>query len=179
MPKITINDDTLSAAAGDNLLSIARRNASHIWFVCDGRGLCQTCECRVKSGAEYLSEPSKIELDSMAESRRKDGYRLACQTRIAGPGPIDIISVAEEVRRKAVALVEGREGTTLLGNAKELAGSLTRFAIGFTRSMPFAAINAIPQVISKPPDIPGVRRYIRDSRRVFERVLRDTKTIGT
>ena len=179
MPKVTINDDALDAAAGDNLLTLARRNASHIWFVCDGRGLCQTCECKVQSGLENLSEPSKIEQDSIAESRRKEGYRLACQARVVGPGPVSVLSVAEEVRRKAVDLIEGKEGKSLLGHASDLASSLTRVALDFTRSIPAVAVHAIPQVISKPPDIPGVRRYIRDSRRVFERFLRETKTIGT
>ena len=179
MPKVTINDDTLDAAAGDNLLTLARKNASHIWFLCDGRGLCQTCECKVHSGRENLSEPSKIELDAIPESRREEGYRLACQAKFVGPGPVDLISVAEEVRRKAVALVEDKEGKSLLGKSSELAGSLTRVALDFTRSIPSVAMHAIPQVISKPPDIPGIRRYIRDSRRVFERVLKDTKAIGT
>ncbi len=178
MLKVTFNDDILNAAAGDNLLTLARKNASHIWFVCDGRGLCRTCECRVKSGAENLSEPSKIERDSITDSRRDEGYRLACQAKVVGPGPVEVISVAEEVRRKAVTLIEGKEGT-MLGNAGKLAESLTRFAVDFTRSIPTVAVNAIPKFLDKPPDIPGVRRYIRDSRRVFERILKDTKAIGT
>ncbi len=178
MPKVMINDDVLEAAAGDNLLTLARRNASHIWFVCDGRGLCQTCECKVRSGLESLSPPSKIELDALSDTRRKEGYRLACQSRVVGPGPVDVLSVAEEVKRKAVTVIEGKKGSTLLDNTRELASSLGRFAFDLTRSMPAVAMHAVPQVVSKPPDIPGVRRYIRDSRRVFERVLKDIKKIG-
>ena len=177
MPKVIVNDDVLNAAAGDNLLTLARRNASHIWFVCDGRGLCQTCECKVESGLESLSTPSKIELDALTETRRKEGYRLACQTKVVGPGTVSVLTVAEEVRRKAMDMIEGKKGKSLLGHASELAGSLTRVALDFTRSIPAVAMHAIPQVISKPPDFPGVRRYIKDSRRVFERILRDTKKI--
>ncbi len=179
MSKVIFNDDSLEAAAGDNLLTLARKNASHIWFVCDGRGLCQTCECKVQSGLENLSEPSKIELDALAKSRREEGYRLACQTRFVGPGTVTVLSVAEEVRRKAVDLIEGKEGKSFLGHASELASSLTRVAFDFTRSLPAVAVHAIPQVIDKPPDLPRIRRYIKDSRRVFERFLKDTKAMGT
>jgi ferredoxin len=173
MPKITINAETVDAAAGDNLLALARRNAAHIWFVCDGRGLCQTCECRVLSGAEHLSNPSKIELESMTDSRRERGCRLACQTRVNGPGSVSLISVAEELRKQAAALIEGQEGTTLIGNAGQLAGKLARVALDFTRSLPAVAINAVPQIISMPPDISGIKRYIRDSWKVTERLLRN------
>ncbi len=178
MPDLKINDETVTAAAGDNLLTLARRNASHIWFVCDGRGLCQTCECRVLSGSENLSPPSKIELESMTDSRRERGYRLACQTKVAEDGAISILTVAEEVRRQGATVIEGAEGTTWMGNVGKLTSSLTRFALDFTRSLPSVALNAFPQVISMPPHISGIRRYLRDTRRVVERVLRDTRALG-
>lgn len=178
MPKITINDEIVDAAAGDNLLMLARRRALHIWFACDGRGLCRTCECRVVSGAESLSRPSTIELDALSDSRREDGYRLACQTRVAGDGAAGVISVAEEIRRQTTALVKVSEGDSWIANAGELASNLTSFALDFTRTLPSTALHALPQMILKPPDIAGMQRYLRDTGRVVERVLRDTRTLG-
>ena len=70
MSKVTINDETSDAAAGDNILKLARRMGAHVWFVCDGRGLCRSCECRVISGADQLSPPTKMELGSLTDSRR-------------------------------------------------------------------------------------------------------------
>ena len=178
MPKIKINDEIVEAAAGDNLLMLARRRALHIWFACDGRGLCRTCECRVVSGAENLSRPSSIELGALSDSRREGGYRLACQTRVAGDGAAGVISVAEEIRRQTTALVRVPEGGTWMASAGDLAGTLTRFALDFTRTFPSAMLHALPQMISKPPDIAGMRRYLRDTGRVVERVLRDARTLG-
>ena len=178
MPKITINDEIVKAAVGDNLLMLARRKALHIWFACDGRGLCRTCECRVVSGVSNLSRPSTIELEALSDSRRKDGYRLACQTRVAGTGAADVLSVAEEIRRQATALVKVPEGGSWITNAGKLAGNLTSFALDFTRTLPSTVLRAFPRIISKPPDIAGMRRYLRDTGRVVERVLKDTRTLG-
>jgi ferredoxin len=172
VPKITINGETFDAGEGENLLALARRHAAHVWFVCDGRGLCQTCECRILSGAEILSRPSKIELESMTDSRRDRGCRLACQTKIIGPGSISLVSAAEELRKQAATLIDKPEGTTLAGNAGQLAGKLSRFALDFTRSLPAVAVSSIPQIISLPPRISGIRDYFRDSWKVTERLLR-------
>ncbi len=178
MPTVIINDETVNAAAGDNLLILARRHGLHVWFVCDGRGLCQTCECLVLSGGEELSRPTKIELDTMSDSRRKDGYRLACQTRLAGSGTVSVISVAEEVRRRAGTLIKGAEGTTWAGNLGQLAGSLTRFGLDLLRSFPSTTMNAFPQMVSMPPSISGAGRYFRDTQRVAGRLFGQTKTTG-
>ena len=175
--EIKINEDKVEAAAGDNLLALARRKGSHVWFLCDGRGLCQTCECRVLSGAECLSPPSRIETESMSHSRRDKGYRLACQSRIAGVGPIEVLSVAEEVRRQATALINKAEGDTWMGNAGRLANTLMRFALEFTRSAPSVALHTVPQIASMPPSLSGIGRYLRDTSRVVERVLRDVRAM--
>jgi ferredoxin len=175
MPSVIINDEAVNAAPGDNLLTLARRNGSHVWFVCDGRGLCQTCECRILSGGEQLSRPTKIELDTMSETRRKDGYRLACQTRLAASGAISLISVAEEVRRRADTLIRGAEGTTWAGNLGRLAGSLAQFALDLLRSFPSAATHAIPQMVSMPPSISGAERYFQDTKRVAGRLFGPAK----
>jgi ferredoxin len=178
MPKITINDEIVDAAAGDNLLALARRRALHIWFACDGRGLCRTCECRVVTGAENLSRPTAIEQEALSDSRRDGGYRLACQTRVVGDGAVRVISVAEEIRRQTTALVKVPEGGSWMASAGELAGTLTRLALDFTRTLPSAALHFLPQLVSKPPDLEGMQRYLRDTGRVVERVLRDTRTLG-
>jgi ferredoxin len=175
MPRITINDEAVDAEAGDNLLALARRNASHVWFVCDGRGLCRTCECQVLSGAENLSSPSKIERDSMSDSHRGRGYRLACQAQVTGTGPVSVISVAEELRRQVVALIRGSEQTSWFGSAARLSNSLTRFALDFTLSFPSVALHAFPQILSRPPDLQEIGQYFRDTSRIVERSIREVR----
>ena len=178
MPIVTINDESVSAEPGDNLLALARRKALHIWFVCDGRGLCKTCECRVLSGADNLNPPSKIEKDSISAGRREQGYRLACQSHLIGNGPVSVLSLAEEVRQQAAALIGDFERGGWTGSVGRLAGGLTRFSLDFIRSLPFIALNAIPQIVSMPPDLRRIERYLRDTRRVVERAFRDAKNHG-
>jgi adenylate cyclase len=47
--------------------------------VCGGRGRCTTC--RVRVGADHLSEPSELERGALARIDAPPGVRLACQAR--------------------------------------------------------------------------------------------------
>ena len=66
--KLEFNDEHIEVKQGDTLLQAARRHGSYVWFFCDGRGICQTCECRVVSGAENLSELSELERTGLGEA---------------------------------------------------------------------------------------------------------------
>jgi hypothetical protein len=44
----------------------------------------------VKSGAEFLSEPTKAELEQLTDERLREGERLSCQAKIIGEGEIVI-----------------------------------------------------------------------------------------
>lgn len=171
MPNVTINDETFDAEVGETLLAVARRNASHIGFVCDGRGLCQTCECRVNAGSENLSPPNEIEMNSMTESRRERGYRLACQTSITGSGPVNVTSYTEQLRRQALMVFSPPEGTSAGENIGLLFNHMTRFALDYTSSLPYIAMKAVPQITSQPPHIPGIQQWLNDTQRVIMRVM--------
>ena len=160
MSRLTINGHITEARPGENVLSLARRDGLHIWFLCDGRGLCRTCECRILAGGENLSSPSAIERDSLSEGRRAEGYRLACQATVEGPGEIDMISTAERLRRQGASL-----------DLQELLSELTRFSIDFSSSFPESAVQVLPQMISMPPTLPRVQRYLRDGLRMIVRLL--------
>jgi ferredoxin len=156
MARWTINDRAVEAQSGDNVLGLARRHGLHVWFLCDGRGLCRTCECRVLSGGENLSPPSKIEREAFSAARLAEGFRLACQARVEGPGEVAVVSTAEQVRRQAVAL-------DLPNTVSELA----RFSFDLSRSLPASAVNAVPQLIARPPTPQRVTRYVRDGLRMM------------
>ena len=160
MSRLTINDEIVEAGSGENLLGLARRHGSHIWFLCDGRGLCRTCEFRVLSGGEHLSPPSAIERESLSESRRAEGYRLACQAAVKGPGDVTILSTVEHLRRQAIRL-----------DLPDLFAELTRFSVDFSNGLTGSATEAIPRLISTPPSLPGVERYVRDGLRMIARLL--------
>ena len=89
---VIINDVEVVAVPGDGLLEVARRNRAHIGFVCNGNGLCTTCECKVLDGIENLSAPNRAEREWLPAWRLEQGYRLACQTTLKGTGPVRVLS---------------------------------------------------------------------------------------
>lgn len=160
MSQVTINDEVVDATPGESLLDLARRHGLHVWFVCDGRGLCRTCECRIRSGGDQLSPPSPSECESLSESRRMEGFRLACQARVESPGSVDVISTAELLRRHGAAL-----------DLPNLLSELTRFSADFSRQLPGSVMKIIPRLIAQPPSPGGLQRYARDGLRIMSRWL--------
>lgn len=75
---------------GSYLIDAAKRLGIQITDECGRLGLCDTCVVTVTSGAEFLSEPTKAELEQLTDERLKAGERLSCQAKITGVGEIVI-----------------------------------------------------------------------------------------
>lgn len=54
------------------------------------RGTCARCRCHVLEGAAFMSEPNEAETLRLTPEELADGYRLGCQARIMGNGPVRI-----------------------------------------------------------------------------------------
>jgi ferredoxin len=78
------------AVVGSYLIDAAKRLGIDIKDDCGRLGLCDSCVVTVKSGAEFLSEPTKAELEQLSDERRASGERLTCQAKIIGEGEIVI-----------------------------------------------------------------------------------------
>lgn len=128
MPTLVINDMTVESQIGERVLDVARREALHIGFVCDGKGLCQTCECRILNGGQHLSPPNDIEKVWLTEGQLEQGHRLACQASMRGPGPVEVLTRAEQLRREAMGILSPAEGTTVGEQAGQLINTV--FASG-------------------------------------------------
>jgi ferredoxin len=165
---LEFNGEKIAATSGETLLQAARRRGAHIWFVCDGRGVCQTCECRILEGAGFLTEPTELERAGLSEDRRRRGYRLACQARLAGTGAVRALSRAEELRRGMAELFSGR------GSAAERAGRLGadafRAAADLLSGVPLVAPRAVFQILAFPPTPARAAAYLRDNLRVASRL---------
>lgn len=129
MPTVIVNDVALEAKVGERLLNVARRNAAHIGFVCDGNGICQTCQCRVLAGADQLSPPSEAELAWMPERRLAAGHRLACQAVLRGQGPVSVLTSAEELRRQTLAVLRPPRGEDARDRLEPLLENLLRMGV--------------------------------------------------
>ena len=80
------------AVVGSYLIDAARRLGVEIYDDCGRLGLCDKCAVTVKSGSEFLSEPTKAEIEQLSEERRKQGERLSCQAKIIKEGEIVIMT---------------------------------------------------------------------------------------
>ncbi len=179
MPTVIINDVALEAKVGEKLLNVARRNAAHIGFVCDGNGICQTCQCRVLAGAEQLSPPNEAERAWMPDRRLADGHRLACQTTIRGTGPVAILTKAEELRRQTLDVLSPPRGEDGLDNLEPLLDNLVRMNVDQVVRYPFNIIAALlrlrPEALISP--VRDFERWADDGARVARKMLSGAERI--
>jgi ferredoxin len=180
MPSVIINDVEMPAKVGEKLLGVARRNAAHIGFVCDGNGVCQTCQCRVLAGADQLSPPSEAELAWMPERRLAEGHRLACQTVIRGSGSIRLITKAEELRRQTIAALSPARDEYWRDNLEPLKENVARMAADQLRRYPWNVLAALSRVglwrFVYP--VRDEDRYLDDTGRVIRGVLAGGDRLG-
>ncbi len=133
MPEVIINGRAYKARVGEKVMDVARRNGAHMGFVCDGRGYCSTCECKVKAGEEELSGITRLEKAWLGESRLQRGYRLGCQAVIEGDGPLEVITRAEMLRRQFFASFAGGAS---LSNTRRFFGTLTNITVDHLSQAP-------------------------------------------
>lgn len=146
MPTVVINDVELEAKIGERLLNVARRNAAHIGFICDGNGVCQTCQCRVLDGVDQLSPPSEAERAWMPERRLAEGHRLACQAALRGPGPVRVLTTVEELRRKTLNLLSPPPGEDWRDQIEPLLNQVARDSVDQLALHPFNLVSALLRV---------------------------------
>ncbi len=68
----------VSALPGLTLLELARRANIGITALCGGRGTCGKCQVQVWPAPE----PTPVEKKNISAQRLREGFRLACQTRV-------------------------------------------------------------------------------------------------
>ncbi len=90
--EITFEKENINgiAVVGSYLIDAAHRLGVHIAEESGRLGLDDSTSITVKSGAEFLSLPTKAELEVLSAERRSNGERLACQAKIAKKGAIVI-----------------------------------------------------------------------------------------
>jgi hypothetical protein len=125
----------------------------------------------VLEGAGNLSRLSDEEKALIAQKRRREGYRLACQARLTGKGKVRVVTRAEELRSRAARILHSEEAGEAARDFVKLTGTMIGLAGALLRGMPYAAVNFVPQIASHPPTISGVRDYIEDAIRTVEKTI--------
>jgi len=80
---VTNGNRTAEADAPANLLRVSLREKGGIPFKC-GAGLCGTCRCHFDQGLEHADAVKPKERKHLTEADLAAGYRMACQTFVAG-----------------------------------------------------------------------------------------------
>ena len=91
------------AVVGSYLIDAARRVGIEVEDECGRLGLCDTCAMTIKEGAEFLSAPTKAEIELLSDERRKNGERLSCQAKIEKAGEIVILTKEKPKEEKPTA----------------------------------------------------------------------------
>lgn len=68
MPTVIFNGETYEGEIGETIVKVGRRHEAHVGYLCGGIGICQTCVCKVTSGAEHLSPINDVERRFCAKS---------------------------------------------------------------------------------------------------------------
>lgn len=80
---------TVAPQIGKSVLELAEENGVDFASNCR-RGTCARCRCRVVEGGPFLSEPNEAETLRLEPDEIAEGYRLGCQARVTGIGPMRI-----------------------------------------------------------------------------------------
>lgn len=76
-------DALVSAAAGENLLKVARRAGIAVNAPCFGNGSCGKCLVQLVEG--HLDSPKSFYI---SDTDYAEGWRLACLSRVAGDATV-------------------------------------------------------------------------------------------
>ncbi len=168
MPRVIINGEEVAAQEGDNLLMLARKNGAHVGFVCDGRGICPVCECRVLSGGEVLSPVNKVEMRLLSPEQLEEGYRVACQTKVHGSGTLEVLARVEELRRQTFGIFNPEPWSNTGENLGRLINHLFNLWLDQGRFVA-SVLPIVPRQFSQmPPHVPGIVAYGNDTLRVVQ-----------
>lgn len=77
----------MKASVGESLLEVLRRGGVLLPAGCGGLGLCGLCRVKVLSGS--LAPPTREEVGALRE-QLEEGWRLACQARVAGDVELEV-----------------------------------------------------------------------------------------
>lgn len=81
--KLTFDDVslTVNVPSGTRIIEISEKIGAGITYGCR-EGECGTCLTHIIEGAEYLSEPSALEMRVLKENLAGRNDRLACQCQV-------------------------------------------------------------------------------------------------
>jgi len=141
------------AVVGTYLIDSARRLGIEIIDECGRLGLCDSCAVTIKNGAEFLTPPTKAEIELLSDERRKNGERLSCQAKIGSVGEIVVVTKKKEADSEPKdPNEEYRNEFTDLPLEKKIANLLQLEAITLSETFTFI-LNSPYKIVGKVIDV--------------------------
>jgi len=111
--RIAATDVAFDAPEGSSLLQVLQSNGYPIATSCGGVASCGLCRLMVVRGADSLSPLRPQELVHLGNVAKVVGLRLACQSKVTGPGPIVVqvpeVEIVEERKRRKAERLRGED----------------------------------------------------------------------
>jgi hypothetical protein len=105
----------------------------------------------------------KIWLDS--------GHRMTCQATLQGPGPVEVESRAEQMRREAMAIFSPTEDSVPMQNAGVLFNHIGRIFANQLVLFPANAAGAVNQIFKHPPSLTRIQGVVNDAFKLSQRMV--------
>ena len=167
MSEVIINFESEKAegivAVGTYLIDAAKRLGIKLECDCTDPEIetSGSCAVTVSKGRTLLSKPTKLETELLSGEARKNGERLACQTKIEKPGEVTIMSVRKKESDEEVKDVEEEtkeefkkqfEDLPLekkIANLVELEAIALSETFSFVVNSPYSAVGKIIDVLAE------------------------------
>ncbi len=153
--EVTFKRENVSGVVpiGTYLFDAARRLGVEV--ECERRGESDDCAMHIKDGGELLSEITKAEKEHLTSKRRKNGERLACQTKFERPGEVVIMTTKKKEEEKPADEEKYdayRKGFEELPLEKKIADLLHFEAVAFGETVSFV-LNSPSMIFGKIMDV--------------------------
>jgi ferredoxin len=167
MSEVIINFESEKAegivAVGTYLIDAAKRLGIKLDCDCTDPEIetSGSCAVTVSKGRTLLSEPTKLETELLSEEARKNGERLACQTKIEKPGEVTIMSVKQKESEEEVKDVEEETKEEFkkqfeelplekkISNLVELEAIALSETFSFVVNSPYSAVGKVLDVLAE------------------------------
>ena len=108
---VTVNDRTLTAALGRNLLGALRDSGIFLPSPCGARGMCGECRVTILGN---VRKPLPAEQNHIDRAALRSGVRLACLSKVRGDVQLQIPQEYLSVRKRSCQVISTRNVSTFL-----------------------------------------------------------------
>lgn len=151
-------------AVGTYLIDAAKRLGIDVDCDCNLEEVEETtnsCAMKISNGGDLLSEPTNYETEHLSSQARKNGERLACQTKFEKAGEVTVMSVKKKVSEEEAKTAEEEAKENFkkefeelplekkIANLLELEAIALSETFSYVMNSPYAAVGKVMDVLAE------------------------------